>query len=159
MNSLDNAKPHPLVKVKLVDPYATLPKYAKPGDACVDLKAVKGPVYRYVEYSSSIEYLEYDTGIAVEIPAGWKALIYPRSSISGTCLMLANSVGVIDSGYRDTIKVRFRVVGQLDPQRIYNAGDRVCQMEIVPVPVIYFEEAKELSESERGKGGFGSTGA
>lgn len=159
MNSLDEAKPYPLVKVKRVHPNAQIPQYANPGDACFDLTAMSHARYQYGEDSGSIEYLEYDTGLALEIPTGWKALIYPRSSISKTCLMLANSVGVIDSGYRDTIKVRFRVVGQFDPKRIYLWGHRICQMEIVPVPVVHFELVDNLEESKRGTGGFGSTGA
>jgi dUTP pyrophosphatase len=159
MLSLDDAVKQPLVKIKKVNPNAQLPKYAKPGDACFDLFAVSHPKYVYVESSGSLDYLEYDTGIALEIPKGWKGLCYPRSSISKTCLTLANCVGVIDSGYRDTIKARFRPVGQFDPNRVYGYGDRIIQMEIVPVPEVTFQVVDELSDSERGKGGFGSTGS
>lgn len=156
MNSLDEAKPYPLVKIK-VGYNAELPKYAKPGDACFDLVASSHGRFVYTE-NGSLDYIEYETNIAMEIPPGWKGIVYPRSSISKTCLMLANGVGVIDSGYRDTIKARFRIVGQFDPSRIYSIGDRIIQMEIVPVPLVHFEKVDELSTSERGKGGFGSSG-
>lgn len=170
------------VKIKKCLPDAVIPAYARHGDACFDLAAASHPTIMFRDGSSKqvgceedfmmlmfdkmnthIKYIEYDTGLAMEIPEGFKGLCPPRSSISKTWLSLANSVGYIDSGYRDTIKARFRVVGLSDDdirwQHIYHKGDKVIQMELVPVWKAEFSEVEELSSSERGKGGFGSTGA
>jgi len=99
--------------------------------------------------------IEYGTGIAVEIPPGHVGLIFPRSSIFHTGLILTNSVGVIDSGYRGEIKAVFKAPGHYD---IYRIGERIGQLVIVPIPDVEYEEADELSETERGTGGYGSTG-
>ena len=99
----------------------------------------------------------YLTGIALEIPAGFVGLLLPRSSVSKTSMALANSVGVIDSGYRGEIMLKYRQVGDKNP--IYRAGDRVGQLMIIPYPKVEFIEADELSTTDRGSGGFGSTGS
>jgi dUTP pyrophosphatase len=96
----------------------------------------------------------YDTGIAIEIPQGYVGLLFPRSSVSKTVLTLSNSVGVIDSGYRGSIMFKFRYP---EEGPVYEVGDRVGQIIIMPYPQISFEEVEELSETERGEGGFGST--
>jgi dUTP pyrophosphatase len=98
----------------------------------------------------------YNTGLAIEIPEGHVGLLFPRSSISKTVLSLANSVGVIDSGYRGSIMFKFRYP---EEGMVYDVGDRVGQIIIMPYPTIEFEETEELSSTERGQGGFGSTGA
>ena len=95
----------------------------------------------------------YDTQIAMEIPDGYVGLIFPRSSVSKTGLSLRNAVGVIDSGYRGPIMLKFG--GEAGG---YLAGDRVGQIMILPYPEIEYVEVDELSDSERGAGGFGSTG-
>ena len=82
-------------------------------------------------------------------------MIFPRSSISNTGLILSNSVGVVDSGYRGEIKFRFKWIKDTTD---YNVGDRVGQLIILPYPSIETEEAEELSSTERGEGGFGSSG-
>jgi len=99
----------------------------------------------------------YDTGLSMEIPEGYVGLLFPRSSISKTTLSLANSVGVIDSGYRGSIMFKFRYLGGKG-NWFYNLGDRVGQIIIIPYPTVEFEEVEELSSTERGQGGFGSTG-
>lgn len=143
------------IKVKRLHKDAVIPSYAKSGDACVDLVAIDDGVY------SDDGYLEFSTGLAVEIPIDFVGLLYPRSSITKYDLMLKNSVGVIDSGYRGEIKFRFR---ELEPpeQRyphpgIYKKGDRIGQLMIIPIPKIQFVEVDELSNTDRGTGGFGST--
>ena len=125
-----------------------MPQYAREDDACMDLVAV--------EIVHGDKWLEYKTGLAFEIPFGYVGLIFPRSSISKTDMTLANSVGVIDSGYRGEVTARFRFRPEFRAA-IYEVGDRVAQMMIVPRPVIEWQEVEELSESERGTGGYGST--
>lgn len=140
-----------IIKYILDHPGAIPPAYARAGDAGLDLVAVD------VAVNFKQEFIEYDTGICVEIPAGFVGFLYPRSSISKYDLQLANSVGVIDSGYRGRIKARFRLTKDLDIARVYNKGDRVTQLIIMPVPQIQLIQAVELSDSQRGVGGFGST--
>ena len=137
------------IKIKKVHPNAVVPSYAKQGDAAMDLHATEVQKDKYGNYV-------YLTGLAIEIPRGFVGLLYPRSSVSKTCLSLANSVGVIDSGYRGEIMLKYRHVG--DPNQIYKSGDRVGQLMVIPYPQIELIEVKELSNTERGKGGFGSTG-
>ena len=98
--------------------------------------------------------LHYGTGVAVEIPHGYVGFVFPRSSIANTHLTLSNSVGVIDSGYRGEIKAKFRKGGT----RGYNVGDRIAQLIIMPYPEVTFVEVDELSDSDRGEGGYGSSG-
>jgi dUTP pyrophosphatase len=138
------------VKIKKTHTEAVTPKYAKPGDAGMDLTAV------------SLEVLEngnhvYDTGLAFEIPVGYVGLVFPRSSVSKKDLLLTNSVGVIDSGYRGSVKAVFIPTDQEELNR-YSPGERICQMIIMPYPAISFKEVQELSVTERSTGGFGSTG-
>lgn len=136
------------VKIKKLHPDAVIPSYAKPGDAGMDLVALSEE-WRF-------EYIEFGTGLSIEIPEGYVGLLFPRSSITVYELMLKNSVGVIDSGYRGEIKLRFQDVGR--SAKFYERGDRIAQLIILPYPRIEWEEAQELQESERGQGGFGSTG-
>ena len=90
----------------------------------------------------------------MEIPVGYVGLLFPRSSISNYDLTLSNSVGVVDSGYRGNIKFRFKQTSDLT----YYIGDRIVQIIIIPHPHIQFVEVDELSDSERGSGGYGHTG-
>jgi dUTP pyrophosphatase len=116
------------------------------------------------EYSADGLYVEYGTGLSVEIPYGYVGLIFARSSISKTTMVLANHVGVIDSGYRGEIKFRFKdfssnMVGpEVSNGTVYNIGDRVGQLMILPYPQIEFVEVASLTDSDRAAGGFGSTG-
>ena len=136
------------VKVMKLDAGAIIPKYAKPGDAGMDLYATSESFDEHGNYV-------YGTGLAMEIPEGHVGLIFPRSSISKTAHSLRNAVGVIDSGYRGEIMMKFDINTHNSP--VYKVGERVAQIIILPYPQIEFEEAWELSNTERGKGGFGST--
>ena len=158
------------IKIKKLDEKATIPTYGKPGDAGMDLVATS------IHFNSEHGYFEFGTGLAVEIPVGFVGLIFPRSSVSKSTMTFANCVGVIDSGYRGEIKLRFfanveRLVTHLTEAEIlsprpmgeslnkdYLVGDRVGQLIIMPIPTVEFEEVEELSDTERGAGGFGSTG-
>ena len=140
------------VKFKKLVSHAFTPEYAKVGDAGLDLTAIdcyKDHDYRFVEYG---------TGLSIEIPEGYVGLIFPRSSISKTSHTLANSVGVIDSGYRGEIKLRMRYEDNREDME-YGFGDRVGQLIIVPYPTIELSEVSDLSTSDRGEEGFGSTGS
>ena len=138
-----------IIKIKKLHPDAVVPVYAKEGDAAVDLYATEIFKDKYENYV-------YLTGVALEIPMGFVGLLLPRSSVSKTSLALANSVGVIDSGYRGEIMLKYRQTGEASP--IYGVGDMVGQLMIMPYPKIEFIEADELSSTDRGSGGFGSTG-
>jgi len=133
------------VKIKKIHSEAVIPKYAKEGDAGMDIHSVSREVTE--------DYIEYKTGICIEIPRGHVCLIFPRSSISKKDLSLCNSVGVLDSGYRGEIIVRFLKHGE----KIYEVGDKIGQIMVIPYPQIEFEEVDELSCTSRGEGGFGST--
>ena len=138
------------VKLKKLHPNAVKPKYAKENDAGMDLVATS------IIENTTFQ-VTYGLGIALEIPDGMVGLVFPRSSIRNTELMLSNSVGVIDAGYRGELQATFNKLNGLD-SIAYNVGDRVAQIVIVPHPIVQFVEVDELSESKRGNGGFGSTG-
>ena len=138
------------VKIKKTHPDAIIPKYAKSGDAGMDLVATS-------IISNTTFDVTYGLGIALEIPKGFVGLVFPRSSIRKYELLLSNSVGVIDSGYRGELQATFKKENGLD-SLAYKVGDRVCQIMIIPHPEIEFEEVNELNNTERGEGGFGSTG-
>ena len=138
------------VKFKKLNKLAVLPSYAKHGDAGMDITATSK------NYDDGLNTLTFRTGLAVEIPEGHVCLLFPRSSICKTQLSLANSVGVLDSGYRGEIKFMFRAGDR--PVKNYEIGDRIGQILILPYPTIETEWADELSSTERGTGGFGSSG-
>jgi dUTP pyrophosphatase len=135
------------VKIKKLNPEANIPAYAKEGDAGLDLVAISK---RETE-----KFIEYGTGLAIEIPEGHMGLLFPRSSISKKDLVLANSVGIVDAGYRGELLIRFKKLGEDN----YEVGERVVQLMVMPFPKINFEEVEELEDSSRGAGGFGSTGS
>jgi dUTP pyrophosphatase len=151
------------VKIQKISPLAKIPSYAKEGDAGMDVIATS-------IISDTPEQITYGLGIALEIPKGFVGLVFPRSSIRKTGLQLSNSVGVIDSGYRGELQATFNKlfggegmydemkVNQMQPNDYYKVGDRVAQIMIIPFPPIEFEQVTQLSETERGDGGFGSTG-
>lgn len=144
INSLNNRE----ITVRFIksNKSAKIPKKQREGDCGFDLVSVSSKVSDY--------YIEYDTGICLEIPKGYVGLLFPRSSISKTNLTLCNSVGVIDENYRGPIKLRFRKEGN----KIYDIGDRIGQIIIMPYPQVEFEEVDELGETERGDKGWGSSG-
>ena len=142
-----------LVRIKKLSETAVIPSYAKSGDAGLDLVATS-------IISETPSQITYGTGIALEIPEGFVGLAFPRSSIRKTHLVLSNSVGVIDSGYRGEIQATFNKQYKLDSdlRENYKVGDRIFQLMIIPHPTIQFIEVDELTITERGEGGFGSTG-
>ena len=140
------------VRIKKLNELAVIPTYAKDGDAGMDLVATS-------IISTTSTQITYGIGLALEIPKGFVGLIFPRSSVRKTRLMLSNCVGVIDSGYRGELQATFNKINNDSvSENDYKVGDRIAQIMIIPHPDIQFEEADELSDSERGVGGFGSTG-
>ena len=173
------------VKTKIINKEIETPvlKYSKQGDAGIDLTATS----KWYDEQGNVC---YGTNRAFEIPQGYVGLLFPRSSNANKDLLLSNSVGVLDSGYRGEvmfkfkkeinnersvlntiiavqnmaeIKEDFKRLGLLDGDDIenfteYQLGDRIGQIIILSYPQIEFEEVEELSETERGSGGYGSTG-
>lgn len=174
------------LKIKKTHPDAVIPKYAKRGDAGMDLVATT------VVIDPDLSTFTYGTGLAIEIPEGYVGLVFPRSSNCKKDLYLTNHVGVIDSGYRGEIKMSYKpdfdhwILSHIRPDfkesitdkgigiyydtcedefrdrgiefQVYKIGDRIGQIIIMPYPQIEFEEVENLSETERGSGGYGSTG-
>mgnify|MGYP003646444005 CR=1 FL=1 len=138
-----------IVKHKM---YEETPSYAKDGDAGIDLMAV-------AIIKSDDKHIVYNTGIALEIPKGYVGLVFPRSSIRKKDLTLSNSVGVVDSGYRGEIQCTFlkNSCTELDGN-LYEVGERICQLIIIPYPQINLIPVQRLSDSDRGVSGHGSTG-
>lgn len=145
---MERSKNQVNLKVKKIFSNAVVPSHTKLGDAGMDLTAIS--------LEKNGEYYEYGTGLSIELPLGYVGLVFPRSSISKTDHYLRNSVGVIDAGYRGEIKIRMSVpfLGGVE----YKVGDRVAQLIIMKLPWVNIEQVDELSETDRGEGGFGSTG-
>lgn len=139
------------VKIKRLNSMAIVPQYAHSTDAGMDLFATS----KYYDADGNVV---YGTGLAFEIPRGYVGLVFPRSSNATKKLLLSNSVGVIDSGYRGEVKFKFKRLFHLDDMVEYEVGERVGQMIIMPYPRIEFVVVDELTNSERGTGGYGSTG-
>ena len=142
-----------VVKFKKLNDEAVIPSYAKEGDAGLDLTAVS------FEYDATLDAYVYHTGLAMEIPKGYVGLVYPRSSNRKTDAYMTNHVGVIDSGYRGEVLVTFKNRDKLSLiMAPYVSGERVAQLIVMAYPMINVVEATELSETERGTDGHGSTG-
>ena len=138
-----------LLNANKIHPDAPELKKANKGDAGYDLYAV-------TLIRDSMAYLEFGTGISIELQEGSFGLVCARSSISNYDLDLANGVGVIDSGFRGEIRLRFRKLGLGLPQ--YKLGDKIGQLLIARVESPDFIYTSNLSKTDRGDGGFGSTG-
>lgn len=149
------------IKIKILNTNAVAPNYSRLGDAGLDLTATS---FTFDEEGNAV----YGIGIAVEIPLGYMGLIFPRSSVSKKELLLSNSVGVIDSNYRGELIVKFKPfkskAKHFDPNKIftqkkyYEIGERIAQLIILPIPQINIKIVDELSETNRGEAGFGSSG-
>lgn len=140
------------VKIKKLSPSAKVPTYGTPGAACFDLYATDTVAV------APGRAVTVPTDLAFEVPEGYVLMIYSRSGMGFKHgLRLSNCTGVVDSDYRGHVPVRIHNDGK-EPH-VIRFGDRVAQGMIVPVPRVEFEVVDELSDSQRGEGGFGSTGA
>ena len=163
-----------VVKVVLTTEDAKLPKYAKPGDAGCDVSAISNgnvSAAGHQEFNEKNELVNgeagdyilgagetvlIDLGFRIQLRPGWEMQVRSRSGMAKRGLVVANAPGTIDSGYRGPCMVLLRNNNQTP--RIIKAGTRVAQFVLKRAPQAVFEEVKELTTSERGEGGFGSTG-
>nr|WP_278860928.1 hypothetical protein [Catenibacterium mitsuokai] len=141
------------VKFKKLHDDAKIPSYAHDTDAGLDLTAVS---FTQEFDKSNKLVLVYHTGLAVEIPEGYVGLIFMRSSVSNKSISLTNAVAVIDSGYRGELLLKYKITTDSLPT-IYQPGEKIGQLIIIPYPKINPIEVEELSGSDRNEGGFGST--
>lgn len=156
------------IKFKKLSPLASAPHKAHPSDAGYDLTATS---LSFDDHGCAV----YGTGIAVAIPEGHVGLLFPRSSIAKKEITLTNSVGVIDAGYRGEIMAKFKPTqiftkwneayhqtedrfsaSSLKPS-MYQVGDRICQLIVIPIPEVEFSEVDDLDSTDRGTGGYGSS--
>lgn len=138
------------IKFKRLSEFAITPTKAHADDAGYDFYATD-----MVEENGAYV---YHTGIAVDIPQGYVGLVFPRSSVARTDIILTNCVGVIDSGYTGEVTAKFKILNEKEQPCIYHLGERIFQMIIIPIPEIEFEEVNELRKTDRGSGGYGSSG-
>ena len=142
------------MRIKKLHQKAVVPHYATEGSAGLDLTVISDNDTIIIPYKST---MLCRTGLSFEIPKGYVGLIYIRSSIGTKLdLVLSNQVGVIDSDYRGEVMLPLRNLGR--SARVINSGTRIAQMIITPINQVGIEVVKELSETKRGDGGFGSTG-
>lgn len=168
------------VRIKRLNELAVVPTIAKDGDAGMDITATS----RHYDKDGNVV---FGTGLAFEIPKGYVGFLFPRSSNAKKDLVLTNSVGVVDSGYRGEVTFKFKPSAFFSDDSFeesndsedfecvrlplgydgddyaygfntYDVGDRIGQIIIMPVPEFSFVEVDELSETERGTGGYGSSG-
>lgn len=169
-----------VIKFKKLNVEAQKPLQAKTGDAAYDLVAIEdGKIV--IDDNGFIQYIEYHTGIAIQPPIGYHTIIEARSSVSKKDLILANGIGLIDNEYRGEIIFRFKILPKvvyvekdefvnatdslmsydlavpLSEMQFYKKGDKVGQIKIEKTIEMDFVEVEELSETDRGTGGFGST--
>lgn len=142
-----------VVKIKRIDDNAIFPIRGTKGSAGMDLTAIS--ITTEVNESGEI-ILVYHTGLSIEIPEGYMGILLPRSSICKKPMSMCNAVGLIDSDFRGEITAKFRTTVPVVPS-VYQPGERICQLLILPVPDVQFEESETLSETDRGEGGYGST--
>lgn len=142
-----------MLKVKFKKLYADakLPVKGSLHAACYD-------VYAYSVERDYQGLVTYGLGFATEIPEGYMAVVVPRSNLSKHKWMLGNSVGIIDSDYRGEWMVKLRSFEGVYASAPYQVGERVAQIYFQKVEDVQIEEVDELSSTERGAGGFGSTG-
>jgi dUTP pyrophosphatase len=150
------------IKIKKVSENAQIPKKAHNTDACFDVFASEIKT----KSASGVETVVVKLGFSTEIPEGYKGILVPRSSLTDTTWMMQNSPGQIDESYRGEYQMRFKqlLCFNNDTKDVfkqdfpYKVGDRVGQVYFEKVLETEFEVVKELSDSERGSGGFGSSG-
>ena len=140
------------VNIKRLDPTVELPKYAHPTDAGLDLRSNEDCVLKPFERRL------VSTGLAIALPDGYAGFVQPRSGLAiKQGLSIVNTPGLIDAHYRGELKV---ILINLDPTNNIqiNKGDRIAQLVILPLLAAEFSDADTLDETDRGAGGFGSTG-
>ena len=143
----------PVVKVAKTDPAARMPTKGSAHAAGWDLYCLEDTV---VNFRSS---MKLRTGLRVAIPEGFEGQVRARSSLGSKGLILPHSIGTIDADYRGELFVLMTWIGEGDSYKV-KSGERIAQLVIAPIPDVQFSEVEieDLGETERGEGGFGSTG-
>lgn len=138
------------IKMKLLSSSSLPPRYSKPGDAGADLFSDE----EFTLFGGQQRLVK--TGVALEIPEGYFGLVRPRSGLATKHGIGINTSGVIDSGYRGEISVN--LINHSEHMQTFHVGDRIAQIVILPFITARFSAVSQLSDSERGEGGYGSTG-
>lgn len=141
------------IKVKKLTPFAKLPTKSYDIDAGYD--------FYCTSYEKTIKYIEYHTGIAIDVPKNMVGLLSPRSSVTKKDLMLKNGVGILDPGYHGEVIFRFNDTKEYtvtQKKDIYDVGDRIGQIIFIDLPEVELIQVDDLGVSERDVNGFGSTG-
>ena len=143
----------PVVKVAKPDPAARMTTTGSAHAAGWDLYCLEDTV---VKFRSS---MKLRTGLRVAIPEGFEGQVRARSSLGSKGLILPHSIGTIDADYRGELFVLMTWIGEGDSYKV-KSGERIAQLVIAPIPDVQFSEVEieDLGETERGEGGFGSTG-
>lgn len=142
------------LKVKKLSDLATLPAYATSGAAGFDIRAIEVPIEGVTITQDSPKI--FRTGLAFEVPLGWALLINSRSGHGfNSDIRLGNCQGILDADFRGELKIKLAADGK---DFVVQPGERIAQGLLVQAPQVEFEEVDELSETDRGTGGFGSTG-
>lgn len=165
-----------VLKVKRLHPDAKLPTQANPNDAGFDVYAIDDGTIKLTRVNQgkfALAYVQYKTGLSIEPPEGYHVELFPRSSITKQDVVLANSIGLVDQDYRGEVIFRFKVCifrNFIIDERtdsatslhkylnIYKAGDRIGQFVLRKTYHYEIQEVDNLSNTIRGKGGFGSSG-
>ena len=142
------------LKIKRLSENAIMPIRAHEGDAGIDLTCTR--ITQELNECGQL-ILVYHTDLAVEIPEGYVGLLFQRSSVSNKSIMMTNCVGVIDYCFRGELTGKFRSTTDVVPA-VYQPGERFAQLVIVPYLALEIEEVANLSETDRGENGYGSTG-
>lgn len=151
--AIDKFHSFSIVLPMMLEEGAQVPTYAHETDACADLYALEDTDINAHTYGNKIR-----TGISIQLPEGWVAMIFPRSSIGAkTPFRLSNSVGIIDSGYRGELGVLYDNTS--DENSYIHKGDRIAQLLVMPSYRFQAKVVESLEDSDRGESGFGSTGA
>jgi len=138
------------IKIKKLDKDAVIPKYKTAESAGMDLSSTEDQTIKPMEIKL------VPTGLSIELEKGYEAQVRPRSGLALKGITVANSPGTIDSDYRGEVKIILMNLGKEEFK--IAKGDRVAQLIIAKVEQATIEESKELNSTERGQGGFGSTG-
>lgn len=149
------------IKVKKLRPDAWLPTYATDGSGCFDIYALDAEGTWEVSDPLLGQPATFLTGLSFEIPQGYVMLVFSRSGHAfKNDVRLANCVGVIDSDYRGELKIKLaHDGGEFRDELLVKRYDRIAQAMIIPIPKVFFTEVEDLSKTDRGNGGFGSTGS
>ena len=140
------------VKIKKLHPDAKIPTYATNGSLGMDLYSVD------CKYDAEIDAFIYYTGLAVELPEGYGMFPIPQSRNRNTECYIPNTPGLVDGDYRGEVQVTYKTRDRFSRVQPFKVGEKCGQIVILPCPKIEFEEVEELSKTERGNGGHGSTG-